>query len=226
MARAPRRGKQGLEMPPGPMDPSSDTEPGPAPSMGAAAPGSDTPRSDADRVLDAALQLFGERGWRNTTLADVAAAAGVSLAELYALFPAKHRLLAAFSRRIDRTVLGETSPALADEPVRDRIFDLLMRRFDALAPYKPAVRVLFREAPRDPLSMLGSGPRLMRSMAWTLEAAGVGAQGFTGFVRVQMLAGLYMRTMRDWLSDESADLTATMAALDRNLGRVQRCLRA
>ena len=231
MARIPRGPRKGGGMEPvgddgigsGP-EPIPGTEPGGSSAPGRAGP-ADAGPIQADAVLDAAFRLFGERGWRNTSLADVAQAAGVSLAELYVLYPSRERLLAAFTSRIDRAVLADASTEALDESTRDRLFDLLMRRFDALLPYKPAVRVLSREAARDPLAVLCGGPRLLRSMAWTLEAAGLGSFGLSGLVRTKALAGVYLGTMRTWLSDESVDQAQTMAALDRNLGRAARWLR-
>ena len=64
----------------------------------------------------------------------------MTLAEFRDLFPSKGAILGAFSRMIDRQVLEGTSDDLAGEPARERLFDVFMRRIDALTPYKAALR--------------------------------------------------------------------------------------
>ena len=48
----------------------------------------------SDRLLDAALDVIADQGWRGATLGEIALRAGVSLADLYALFPSRTHLLA------------------------------------------------------------------------------------------------------------------------------------
>jgi AcrR family transcriptional regulator len=174
----------------------------------------------AELVIDAALDLAAERGWHRTSLADIAAAAKLSLAELYLLYPSKRAILASFVGRIDRAMLAG-GPA-EGESARDRLFDVLMRRFEALKPHKAGVEAIARAAGTDPIAALCGAQRLVRSMAWTLEAAGIPASGMLGRARAKGLAALYLATARVWLGDDTPDLSRTMAALDKGLGRLQK----
>ena len=115
---------------------------------------------------------------------------------------------------------------MAEEGKRDRLFDILMRRFDAVSPYRPGLRALLAESRRDPGLVLCSAPRLLRSMAWSLEAAGIRTGGIVGTIRVKALAALYLSVMRVWVDDESPDMAGTMAALDGRLRRAERFLGA
>src|SRR5215217_6454640 len=110
---------------------------------GGAAP----PPPEADRLIDAALQLIALHGWRRLSMVAIASEAGLPLLSLYRAFPSKAAILCAFSRRIDEAVLAAPVEAEAGERPRDRVFDLLMRRFDALQPYRGALEVLDRELP-------------------------------------------------------------------------------
>jgi len=178
------------------------------------------PSEDAEgRLVDAALTLAAAQGWRATSLAAIAAEAGLPLDQAYAACRSKHAILAAFQRRIDRAALSGP-PAESEASGRDRLFDILMRRFDALQPHRAALRAILRDSIGDPWAMLGA-PAFLRSMAWMLAAAGISTVGWPGVVRPQVLAGLYLWVLRDFLSDESADLARTMAALDRGLRRAQ-----
>ena len=110
----------------------------------AARPSSASPK---DRIIDALMALAAMRDFAKVGLADIAEEAGVSLATLRESYDGKLAIVADFSRRIDQAVL-EGGPAEGETP-RDRLFEILMRRFDALGPYKAAVRNIARAARRD-----------------------------------------------------------------------------
>lgn len=177
-----------------------------------------------DRIVDAALALAASRRWRDVSLGDIAAEAGTSLAEVHAAFRSKAAILAAFTDRIDTAVLAGIDADAAGEPVHDRLMDGVLRRLDALKPYKDAVRAIARDGGGDPLAGLCGAARLLRSMAWTLEAAGVSSAGLLGAVRVKGLTAIYLSTVRVWLGDDSEDAGRTMAHLDRRLQQAERMI--
>ena len=188
---------------------------------------SDEPRDERDdprnRALDTFLELVAQRGYGDVTLGDVGAASGLGRAELYRLYPDKLALVTGFLSRTDGEVLAGTPAELdPEETVRDRLFDLLMRRFDALKPYRTALDSIRRAGLRDPLMALVLGPALMRSMAAMLEAAGVPAQGLTGTVRQNGLFAIYAAVSRVFEKDDTGDLSKTMASLDSRLKTAER----
>jgi len=174
-----------------------------------------------DAIIDAALRLAETKGWRRTTFADIADAAGLGVAELYKRFRSKGAILEAFVRRVDQATLEGAETGKSDSSPRDRLFDLFMRRFDALQPHKGAVAALARELPLHPLSALCTGARLCRSMAWIASVAGLPGGGPLGLLRAKALAAIYLYAMRVWLRDESEDHAKTMAALDQALSRAE-----
>ncbi|MBV9377275.1 MAG: TetR family transcriptional regulator [Alphaproteobacteria bacterium] len=182
---------------------------------------SSSPRAEADHIIDAALALIQTEGWRGLSLGAIAAAAGLPILDVYRIFPSKQSILSGFYRRLDQIVLADPPPAEADERPRDRVFDLLMRRLDALQPYKPAYDVLRRELPRDPLTALCVAGLLLRSMRWVLEAAEIPTSGARGTISVKLTTAAYLSAMRVWQRDDSPDLARTMAALDARLRRVE-----
>ena len=178
------------------------------------------PSGDArDRLVDAALSLAARQGWQRTGLAEIAAEAGLSLAEARAACASKLAILAHFHRRIDHAVLARGAAAGDDTP-RDRLFDVLMRRFEALQPHRPALKAMLRDSAGDPAALFAL-PMLINAMAWMLEAAGISSGGWRGRMRMYLLAGLYLSVLRTFLDDDSADLAATMAALDSRLRRAE-----
>ncbi len=177
-----------------------------------------------DRILDAVLELAPITGWRALSVSEIAAEAGVSLAEVHEAFPTRASILAGLLSRADHRVLAEGA-ADAGESVRDRLFDVIMRRFDALGPHKQAIAAILRDLPADPAACLRMLPRFANSMAWMLEAAGLSPAGVRGAIRVKGLALIYLGTLRVWLNDDSEDQERTMAALDRNLKKAERWVR-
>jgi len=174
------------------------------------------------RIRDAALRLAAESGWAGLALADIAAAAKLSLADLYAVYPSKAAILEAVSRDVDQQVLAALDDG-AGESARDRLFDVLMKRFDALAKHRDGIAAVARDAARDPLAVLCGARQLRQSMALMLEAAGIASSGIRGALRTKGLTAIYLATLRDWFRDDTADKARTMAALDGRLRRAERC---
>jgi len=180
------------------------------------------PQDSRQRLVAAALALAGETGWRRIDMAEIAAAADVPLDEAYGLCRSKFALLAEFRRGIDRAVLSGTLPS-AKDPVRDRLFDVLMRRFEELKPYRPGLKAILRDSVGD-AALLKALPGLLRSMSWMLAAAGIPASGCRGRLATRLVAALYLSMFPAFLRDDSADLGTTMAALDRRLRQVETLL--
>lgn len=182
------------------------------------------PRTRRDRILDAALALAERDGWFKISLAAIAQEAGLPLAEVYAEFRSRGAILAGLTTRIDAAVISGATASDAEESSRERLFETLMRRFDAMKPHRAALRRIVRGLSCDPLMAVLSGPVLFRSMAWMLEASGISTAGPAGRLRVKGLTVIYLDVLRTFLGDETEDLAKTMAALDRRLRQAERCI--
>jgi hypothetical protein len=177
------------------------------------------PADPAEVALDAMLRLAASRRWSEISLADIAAEAGMPMSDMRPHATSKTALLASFGRRIDAAMLA--APVEADGSVKDRLFDRIMRRFDAMGPHKAAVRGILADLGRDPLAAFCLVPGGMKSMAGLAEAAGVNTRFPLGPLKIKALAAVYLGTFRVWLDDESADAAKTMAILDKSLGRLE-----
>lgn len=167
-------------------------------------------------LIDAALDLAAEHGWQAVTLADVALRAKQPLADVYAQFHSRTDILRAFLSHVDEQMMaGDIDPGASS---RDRLFDVTMRRFEALNPHKRAVQSILRQGV-DPVTALCGARRFGRSMALLLEAAGISSAGLGGLVRVNGMAAIYLYTLRCWLRDDTPDMARTMATLDTALRR-------
>jgi ubiquinone biosynthesis protein COQ9 len=172
-----------------------------------------------DRALiAAAFQLAADGGWRSVSVATAARSAGLPLDRARERFPGVAALLVRLGRLADQAALVNAS---SEGPVRDRLFDLLMRRIDTLQAHRAGVLALLRALPGEPPTALLLALATRRSMRWMLEAAGIRTTGVRGEMRVRGLGAVWLWTIRAWRSDESEDLSATMAALDMALRRAE-----
>ncbi|HEY3641020.1 MAG TPA: TetR/AcrR family transcriptional regulator [Xanthobacteraceae bacterium] len=185
-------------------------------------PQSTNGKSARERVVEAFMALLGEQPIEEIGFTAIAARAGVSLAELRNVFGSKLAILAAHQKEIDRRVLAGIDADMAEEPPRERLFDVLMRRIDVLSPHKAAVRSLLHSAARNPGLALALNGFAVRSQQWMLTAADIPASGPGGALRAQGLALLFASVLRTWLRDDDPGLARTMSALDRALARGQR----
>lgn len=182
-----------------------------------------TPKAPAkDRMIDAALALAAEKPWRQISLTDIAEAADVSLAEAQDAGICRAGLVASVIARHDQAMLASDDPSLKDESRRDRLFDAVMRRLEAMRPHKAALKSM--SIGGGDFDSLAAGPRLLSSLAWMLRSAGISVEGPLGFLRVQAMGGVYAATLRQFMRDDSEDLASTMATLDKALKRASRML--
>jgi len=181
------------------------------------------PSSSGDVDFDAALvaaafRIAGESGWRNVNVAAAARAAGLPVAEARGRFPTRSSVVLRFGRLVDQAALKD---APSEGPVRDRLFDLLMRRFDALQAHREGVLALMRALPAElPTAMLLTGAT-RNSMRWMLQASGITATRLRGELQVNGLFAVWLWGLRAWEKDETDDLSGTMAAIDTALNRAE-----
>jgi AcrR family transcriptional regulator len=180
-----------------------------------------------EKILGAFLTLLAEKRFERIELSEVAQLANVSLSDLRGEFGSTFDMVAVFFRETDKKVLSgggqlKLDPELADQSARDRLFEVLMRRFEALSPYREAVRSLYRSARTNPQLAMGLNKLAVRSQQWMLSSAGVGSSGFIGGLRAQALAGFFAKATQTWLDDEDPGLARTMASLDRQLATAER----
>jgi AcrR family transcriptional regulator len=168
------------------------------------------------------MTLLAEHAFEDIGLAEVAGRAGLKLSQLRAEFGSTLAIFAAHMKDIDRAVLDAGEADMAEEPPRERLFDVLMRRLEALAPYKGAIHSILRSARRNLPLALALNAMAVRSQTWMLEAAGINASGRKGALRAQGAALLFARVLAVWLEDDDPALGRTMAALDRGLASAER----
>jgi len=178
--------------------------------------------SAAAALRRALLALVEERGWPDLSFAEIAEEAGVPIAEAHGIYSSKAAILTGLTRAVDERVLSAIDAEPLEGSAKDRLFDLLMRRFDVLKRDRGAYRRLMRQLPATPAEFACLLCQLRRSMTLTLEAAGLSASGLKGALRRKGLLAIYMAGLRAFANDESEDLAKTMAEVDKRLGQAAR----
>ncbi len=174
-----------------------------------------------DTALDQALitAVFEQaalRGWPDVNIAEAARAAGLPLDRVRARFPGRSAVLLRFGVLADQAALAAPS---TEPSARERLFDMVMLRFDALQRQRDGVIALMRALRTDPGTSLLLYSATLRSMKWLLDGAGIPSGGVVGALRVHGLLALWLYALQAWERDDSPDLSATMAAVDRGLDR-------
>jgi AcrR family transcriptional regulator len=170
----------------------------------------------------ALLHLVETQGWIDLSFAEIAERAGVPIAEAHRIYPSKTAVLVGLSRAIDERVLNSLGSDPLEGTPKDRLFDIVMRRFDILKSDREAYRRLMRQLPATPDSFAALLCQLRRSLTLTLEAAGISAGGLKGALRLKGLLAIYLAGLRAFAQDESDDLAKTMAEVDKRLGQAEK----
>ena len=169
-----------------------------------------------DRAVDAALRLAAERSWDQITLRDIAGAADIPFADLYARAPGKAALVGRLSARLDRAALSAAeSDTATDADPHDRLFEAVMARLEAMAPHRTALGAGDGDQGRAALL-----PRLPLTARALLEVSGIDTGGARGAARIAAMTAVWARTLQVWRDDEGA-LNRTMAEIDKRLRQMQ-----
>jgi len=185
------------------------------------------------KIYEAAMELFREKGFEQTTMRDIAAQAGVALGGAYYYFSSKDAIVLAFYAEMQQAINQPVLEALAGRKKLDeRIRSVLDKRLELLAPNRKFCAALFRHAPdsADPLSPFSDESRLIRDGA--IEHMRIAAEGSDAKIpsdlkpRLPYLLWLYqMALIMFWLYDRSPHQQSTRKLLEKSLSLLVNLLR-
>lgn len=175
------------------------------------------------KIIKSALSEAAALDWHFVRLSDIAKKASLSLNDIYTYFEDKDDILHGFERYLDEQVIDAfEGQELEGDGVKDRLFDILMERYDLLNDERDAVVNILKSFRYDPLKAVFAMPYMAKSMARMLELAGEDTSGLKGGARVLGLTALYSDILlRVWCKDETSDMSQVMAALDKALSRAE-----
>jgi len=185
------------------------------------------------KIYDAAMELFREKGFEETTMRDIAAKASVALGGAYYYFSSKDAIVLEFYREMQESSNPLVLAALeGKKKLGDRIRCVVEQRLQLLDPNRKFCAALFRHAPdsADPLSPFSEETRQMREGA--IEQMRVAIEGSDSKIpgdlkpRLPYLLWLYqMALIMFWLYDRSPEQERTRELMAKSLGLLANLLR-
>ena len=185
---------------------------------------SETPTMMLDRLADAAWERLADLSPRAIHIDDIATDAGIPAAAARAVAGSISNLVLNKLARLDRQAVLETLADIEDAgevPVRDKIIEGLMHRFEVYAPYRRQMAQLENAARRDPALGLRLIDSLVHAMRMLLRMAGDDLAGVRGEARVRGVAAVAMLVARTWQTDDTTDLSTTLKEIDRRLATAE-----
>jgi len=167
----------------------------------------------------AALSLAASSPWREVTLVKLADAANRPMSDFY--WASLGEAVDCVEEAFDRAIADGADALDPAQSVRDRLFELIMRRFEAMEPHRAAVLGMEQGLDRDPTLLAAAHQRHVRCARWVLALAGLEADGMTGQARAQGLGVIIGQARAAWRGDDAGDFAKTMASLDKNLRRAE-----
>ena len=185
---------------------------------------SDTSTQMMDRLAQAAWNSLAETAYGGLHIDDVAADADIDPLAARAVAGDVGALVMHQLARLDRRAVLESLADIhdaGDVPVRERIMEAVMHRFEVYAPYRAQIAQLDRAARTNPLLGVRLAQSLTRAVRMLLGMAGDDLSGLRGEARVRGVVGVVMSVSRTWHKDDTPDLAMTMKQIDSQLARAE-----
>ena len=184
----------------------------------------DTPTVMMDKLAEAAWSQLADMSPRALQIDEIAAAAGIAPSAARAVSGSITALILHQLARLDRQAILESLADIEDAgevPVRDKIMEALMHRFEVFAPYRAQMIQLEAAARRDPVLGLRLVEAMLQATRMLLRMAGDDLEGFRGETRVRGVAGLAMVVACVWRTDDTPDLSMTLKEIDKRLAMAE-----
>lgn len=176
-----------------------------------------------NKLIQSSLELAAVQSWADISMHDIAAHAGVDIENAMALCPDKDSVFMAYCRQVDWQIEENLNGAFADgDTQRDKLFDIMMERFDILNENRAGVISIVNAVTMNPIHGLNSLPNLCQSATFMAGFSDMDINGWRGALTVAGLCGVYLNALRAWVSDDTPDMATTMASVDKGLGYLDR----
>lgn len=188
------------------------------------------------RILDVALRMFREKGFRQTTMRDIADAAGIALGTTYNYFPTKeHIALFFFEQALARVLARHRRETPAEASLEEKVFQLLAIEIEEVEPYQEFLHLIVAQAtvPTSPLHPFSLDTQRLKSQqldyvaGLVKEAIDRGELPPLGFESMMLSAFwvFHLGMILFWLNDTSPGKEDTWALLDKSLRFILGALR-
>lgn len=172
-------------------------------------------------ILKPIFDFIGVHGWNNVSLYTLSETTDLDLADFHMLFPNKAEILKKFGTMIDQKILSQFADNMDEDP-HDMLFDMLMTRFELMAPYKKGILAIYNDTIGHlSADLIKTLPHILQSLTWMGSL--IPQDNYTAFKKFTLLklSYLYFQTTRTWLWDETDELSLTMVEIDERLKEIE-----
>lgn len=165
----------------------------------------------ADKIFDAALELFREQGFETATMRGIAARAGAALGASYYYYPSKDAIVMEFYQRSCEEMQERLGQALEGaRSLEESLRSLIQVKLIVFGPSRQVLRALLRNGsdPKHPLSPFSAETRGIREIdiAWfdrAVRQSGVRVPRDLGSRLPGVLWFFQMGVILFWVTDDS-----------------------
>jgi len=173
-------------------------------------------RRTRERILEAALALFADRGYEATTMRDVAREAGASLGLAYRYFASKEEFALALYMRLAEESEEWAREGLVGGTIAERFERAMLVKLDQVSPHRGPLAALLVRAldPNSSISALGEGTAAVREkMGGVFLEVVRGASDAPGEKQAKQLGNvlyvLHLAILLYWFHDKTPETRAT-----------------
>lgn len=169
-------------------------------------------------IIHKSFELIEKIGWERFSFQKLSEKEKIPLNFLKTNYKCKYTVIEKFSQMIDRQVESNIrADDLMDSSIKDKLFELIMLRFDELESFKKALKNIFLSTKKNPLLISIISKNLLNSFDFYLEVSNSYQNSPTDIFKKNFLLLIYSLVFETWLNDNSEDLSKTMSQLDKYL---------
>ena len=146
----------------------------------------------------------------------------VPINDLKVFFKCKNSIVDKFSRMIDKNIESKLRiDDFKDSSKKDILFELIMMRFDEMEGFKGSLVKILDVSKNKPLLISIITRNVMNTMDFFLELSNSYNNYAFDILKKNFLFIIYSISFKTWLSDDTEDLSKTMAELDKLLSTAE-----
>ena len=168
------------------------------------------------------FNLINDIGWEEFSIEKLSIREKIPINELKIYFKCKYSIVDRFSKLIDKNI--ESKLRIQDfenSSKKDILFELMMMRFDEMDEFKSSLAKILDASKNKPLLISIITKNVMNTMDFFLELSNSYNNYAFDFLKKNFLFLIYSITFKTWLSDNTEELSKTMAELDRLLSAAE-----
>ena len=174
------------------------------------------------KYIKKGFNLINDIGWDKFSVEKLSTKENIPVKDLKVIFKCKYSIVDKFSRMIDKSIESKLRiQDFRDSSKKDILFELIMMRFDEMEEFKGSLAKVLDATKNKPLLISIITQNVMNTMDFFLELSNSYNNYAFDVLKKNFLFLIYSITFKTWLSDNTEDLSKTMAELDKLLSTAE-----